>query len=91
MRDAVGLAVSRHYEGTPADRGDPLMADLDPGALLEGEGVAQWSLDGPATPVPQALARLDADGTRALFVETTTIDLHAVRGMVTGTVLLAAQ
>lgn len=91
VRDAVGLAVSRHYEGTPADPGDPLLADLDPRALLEGEGVAEWSLDGPATPVPQALARLDADGTRALFVETTTIDLHAVRGMVTGTVLLAAQ
>lgn len=93
VRDAVGLAVSRHYEGTPADPGDLLMADLDPRALFEGEGegVAQWSLDGPATPVPRALARLDADGTRALFVETTTIDLHAIRGMVTGTVLLAAQ
>jgi hypothetical protein len=90
VRDAVGLAVSRHYEGSPADLGDPLVADFDPRTLVEGAPQTRWSLDRSAVPMSEVLARLDEDGTRALFVETTTIDLHAVRGMVTGTVLLAA-
>lgn len=87
--DAVGLAAGRHYEGAPMDPGDPLVADFDPRALAEGEAKAAWSFDQPAVPLSAALARLDAEGTRALFADTTTIDLHAVGAMVTGTILLA--
>jgi bacteriocin biosynthesis cyclodehydratase domain-containing protein len=88
--DAVGLAAGRHYEGMPMDPGDSLMADFDPRVLAEGDAKAEWSFDQPAVTLSAALDRLDAEGIRALFAETTTIDLHAVRGMVTGTILLAA-
>lgn len=88
--DAVGLAAGRHYEGAPMDPGDPLVADFDPRALAEGDAKAEWSFEQPAVPLSAALARLDAEGIRALFADTTTVDLHAVRGMVTGTILLAA-
>jgi len=91
VRDAVGLAVGRHYEGTPMDSGDPLMADFDPRTLAPGDAKTEWSFDQPDVPVSEVIARLEAEGTRALFVDTTTIDLSAVRGMVTGTILLAAK
>lgn len=90
-RDAVGLAVGRHYEGAPMDFGDPLMADFDPRALVQADAKTEWSFDQPDVPVSEALSRLEAEGTRALFVDTTTIDLTAVRGMTTGTILLAAK
>lgn len=89
--DAVGLATGRHCEGAPMDLGDPLVADFDPRVLAESDAKAEWSFDQPAVPLSAALARLDGEGTRVLFADTTTIDLHAVRGMVTGTVLLAAK
>lgn len=91
VRDAVGLAVGRHYEGVPMDPGDPLVADFDPRTLTEGDAKAEWSFDQPGVPMSEALGRLDADGTRALFVDTTPIDLSAIRAMVTGTILLAAK
>ncbi|WP_307623926.1 TOMM precursor leader peptide-binding protein [Streptomyces sp. V3I7] len=91
VRDAVGLAVGRHYEGAPLDPGDPLLADFDPRALAEGDAKTEWSFGQPDMPMSEALERLDAEGTRALFVDTTTIDLHAVHGMVTGTILLAGK
>ncbi|MBY8877936.1 TOMM precursor leader peptide-binding protein [Actinacidiphila acidipaludis] len=91
VRDAVGLAVGRHYENAPVDPGDPLLPDFHPRVLAEADARSDWSLDAPLVPMAEALARLDADGTRALFADTTTVDLHAIRGMVTGTVLLAAQ
>ncbi|GAA3778560.1 TOMM precursor leader peptide-binding protein [Streptomyces chiangmaiensis] len=91
VRDAVGLAVGRHHEGAPMDLGDPLMADFDPRTLAQGDAKAEWSFGRPGVPMSEALARLDADGTRVLFVDTTTIDLRAVRGMITGTILLAAK
>ncbi|MFK4121581.1 TOMM precursor leader peptide-binding protein [Streptomyces longwoodensis] len=90
VRDAVGLAVGRHYEGAPMDPGDPLMADFDPRTLAEGDAQAEWSFDHPGVLMPEVLELLDAGGTRTLFVDTTTIDLRAIRGMVTGTILLAA-
>lgn len=91
VRDAVGLAVGRHYEGAPMDPGDPLVADFDPRTLTEGDAKAEWSFDQPGVPMSEALGRLDADGTRALFVDTTPIDLSAIRAMVTGTILLAVK
>lgn len=93
VRDAVGLAVGRHCDGVPLDSGDPLVADLDPRTLVPGDpkAVADWAFDRPAVPLADALGVLDADGTRALYVDTTTVDLRAVRGMVTGTILLAAK
>ncbi|WP_330460974.1 TOMM precursor leader peptide-binding protein [Streptomyces sp. NBC_00820] len=91
VRDAVGLAVGRHYEGAPLDPGDPLVADFDPRTLAEGDAKAEWSFDQPGMPMPEALGRLDADGTRVLFADTTPIDLSAVRAMVTGTILLAEK
>jgi bacteriocin biosynthesis cyclodehydratase domain-containing protein len=91
VRDAVGLAVGRHYENAAVDPGDPLLPDFHPRVLAEAGTRSAWSLDEPAVTMADALARLDADGTRALFADTTTVDLHAIRGMVTGTVLLAAQ
>ncbi len=89
--DAVGLAAGRHCEGAPMDPGDPLVADFDPRVLAQGGAQGPWSFDRPAVPLRAALAQLDAEGTRALFTETTPIDLHAVRGMVAGTILLAAK
>jgi bacteriocin biosynthesis cyclodehydratase domain-containing protein len=89
--DAVGLAVSRHYEGTPADPGDRLLADFDPRVLADTGDVCDWSFDEAPVTLADAVASLDASGTRALFADTTTIDLSAVRGMVTGTVLLAEK
>ncbi|WP_181446608.1 TOMM precursor leader peptide-binding protein [Streptomyces sp. NTH33] len=89
--DAVGLAVTRHYEGAPADLGDPLLADFDPRVLTDDGTVRDWSFDESEVPVREALAALAADGTRALFADTTTIDLGPTRGMATGTVLLAAE
>ncbi|KUJ37203.1 hypothetical protein ACZ90_69750 [Streptomyces albus subsp. albus] len=91
VRDAVGLAVARHYDRTPADPGDPLLADADPRALPEGEGRCDWSYDQPAPALADVLARLAEAGTLALFTDTTTIDLTAVRSMVTGTVSLGAK
>lgn len=91
VRDAVGLAVGRHYEHAAVDPGDPLLPDFHPRVLAEAGTRSAWSLDEPAVTTEEALARLDADGTRALFADTTTVDLHAIRGMVTGTILLAAQ
>lgn len=91
VRDAVGLAVGRHYEGAPMDPGDPLVADFDPRTLTEGDAKAEWSFDQPGVPMSEALGRLDADGARALFVDTTPIDLSAIRAMVAGTILLAAK
>jgi hypothetical protein len=73
------------------DPGDPLVADFDPRTLTEGDAKAEWSFDQPGVPISEALGRLDADGTRALFVDTTPIDLSAIRAMVTGTILLAAK
>ena len=89
--DAVGLAVGRHYEGTPADTGDRLLADFDPRVLISTGDPCDWSFDEAPVALADALASLDASGTRALFADTTTIDLSAVRGMVTGTVLLAEK
>lgn len=91
VRGAVGLAVGRHYEGAPLDLGDPLVADFDPRTLAEGDAKAEWSFDQPGVPMSEALGLLDANGTRALFVDTTTIDLRAIRAMVTGTILLAEK
>jgi bacteriocin biosynthesis cyclodehydratase domain-containing protein len=91
VRDAVGLAVGRHDQGAPLDMGDPLLADFDPRTLAQGDAKTDWSFDRPATALPEVLARLDANGTRALFVDTTPVDLQAVRAMVTGTILLAAK
>ncbi|MFI9783044.1 TOMM precursor leader peptide-binding protein [Kitasatospora sp. NPDC051984] len=91
VRDAVGLAVGRHYEGAPMDFGDPLIADFDPRVLVPADAKTEWSFDQLEVPMSEALARLEAEGTRALFVDTTPIDLRAVRGMTTGTVLLAAK
>jgi hypothetical protein len=39
----------------------------------------------------RALDLLDAEGVRAVFADTTTVDLRALRGPVTGTVLLSAR
>ncbi len=91
VRDAVGLAVGRHCEGAPMDPGDPLVADFDPRTLTEGDAKAEWSFDQPAVAMSEALARLDSGGTRALFADTTPIDLSAIGAMVTGTILLAAK
>ena len=89
--DAVGQAVNRHYEGTPVDTGDRLLADFDPRVLADTGDACDWSFDEAPVALADALASLDASGTRALFADTTTIDLSAVRGMVTGTVLLAEK
>lgn len=87
--DAVGRAVSRHCEAAPADMGDRLLADFDPRVLAVTGEMCDWSFDEAPVAFADALALLAASGTRALFTDTTTIDLSAVRGMVTGTVLLA--
>ncbi|WP_069813252.1 TOMM precursor leader peptide-binding protein [Streptomyces sp. TP-A0874] len=89
--DAVGLAVTRHYEGAPADLGDPLLTDFDPAVLPDGAAACDWSLDGTEVAMAEVLATLAAGGTQALFADTTTIDLRSARGLVTGTVLLAAE
>jgi bacteriocin biosynthesis cyclodehydratase domain-containing protein len=91
VRDAVGLAVGRHYEHAPVDPGDRLLADFDPRVLAESGAPDDWSLDRPPLPMAQALDRLEAEGVRAVFADTTTVDLRAVRGPVTGTVLLATR
>ncbi|MEU6574767.1 TOMM precursor leader peptide-binding protein [Streptomyces sp. NPDC046805] len=91
VRDAVGLAVGRHYEGAPLDPGDPLLADFDPRVLVAGDGKAEWSFGQPGVAMSEAVDRLHAGGTSALFVDTTPIDLRAIRAMVTGTILLAAR
>ncbi len=88
--DAVGCAVRRHDDGAPADLGDPLLADFDPRLLKVAGTENGWLFDSPALPLARVLEELAGAGTQALFADTTTIDLHAVRGMVTGTVLLAA-
>lgn len=91
VRDAVGLAVGRHYEHAPVDPGDRLLADFDPRVLAETGAPDDWSLDREPVPMARALDLLDAEGVRAVFADTTTVDLRALRGPVTGTVLLAAQ
>jgi bacteriocin biosynthesis cyclodehydratase domain-containing protein len=91
VRDAVGLAVGRHYEHAPVDPGDRLLADFDPRVLAETGAPDDWSLDREAVPMARALDLLDAEGVRAVFADTTTVDLRALRGPVTGTVLLSAR
>jgi bacteriocin biosynthesis cyclodehydratase domain-containing protein len=88
VRDAAGLAVSRHTDGAAADPGDRLLADFDPRALDVGAPVEALPED--VTTLDAVLAALAGAGTRALFTETTPVDLAALRGLVTGTVLLAA-
>jgi bacteriocin biosynthesis cyclodehydratase domain-containing protein len=87
--DAAGAAVDHHKEGTRPDLGDPLLTDFDPRVLTAGGPAPDWSHDDPAVPLADVLAHLHRQGTRALFADTTTIDLKAARGLVTGTVLLA--
>ncbi|HTZ43216.1 MAG TPA: TOMM precursor leader peptide-binding protein [Jatrophihabitans sp.] len=88
LRDAVGAATVRHYEGVPADLGDPLVEDLDPRVFHEADTTA--GLAGrPETTIPQVLQALAAAGTRALYVDTTPVDFRSVGGLVAGTVLLA--
>lgn len=87
VRDAAGLAVSRHTDGTAADPGDRLLADLDPRALATGTRAETLPED--VTTAETVLAALAGAGTRALFTETTPVDLASLRGLVTGTVLLA--
>ncbi|HET6633737.1 MAG TPA: transcriptional activator protein, partial [Streptomyces sp.] len=87
VRDAAGLAVFRHTDGTAADPGDRLLADLDPRALATGNRAETLPED--VTTAETVLAALAGAGTRALFTETTPVDLASLRGLVTGTVLLA--
>jgi bacteriocin biosynthesis cyclodehydratase domain-containing protein len=88
VRDAAGLAVSRHTDGAAADPGDRLLADFDPRALPCGPEAAVPTAEAPLS-TQQVLAALAAGGTRALFTETTPLDVAALHGLVTGTVLLA--
>jgi bacteriocin biosynthesis cyclodehydratase domain-containing protein len=88
VRDAAGLAVCRHVEGKPADPGDRLLADFDPRTLQAAQQPAARP-DGTLA-LDDVLRALEAEGTRALFADTTPVDLASVHGMVTGTVLLAA-
>jgi bacteriocin biosynthesis cyclodehydratase domain-containing protein len=87
--DAAGAAVDRHKDGARPDLGDPLLTDFDPRVLAEGDLARTWTYDDPAVPVADVLAHLHRGGTRALFADTTTVDLASARGLVTGTVLLA--
>jgi bacteriocin biosynthesis cyclodehydratase domain-containing protein len=91
LRDAVGLSVTRHYEGTPADLGDPLLTSFDPRVLADTGGFADWSLSTQASRLADAIAAVEAGGSHALFADTTTIDCRAAGGLVTGTVLLASR
>jgi bacteriocin biosynthesis cyclodehydratase domain-containing protein len=91
LRDAVGAAMLRHYEGTPADLGDPLLAELEPRVFAEADPVDSAYLDRPAVTVAEVLAALAAAGTEAYFADTTTIDCRSVGGLVAGTVLLATR
>ncbi|MDQ2956737.1 MAG: TOMM precursor leader peptide-binding protein [Actinomycetota bacterium] len=92
LRDAVGAAMIRHYEGAPADLGDPLIADLDPRVFLEaGASIDEDFFGRPAVPMADVLTSLAAAGTCALFADTTTIDCRSVGGLVAGTVLLASN
>ncbi len=88
VRDAVGQAVARHTGTGEPDPGDRLLTDFDPRTLSpDGEVTALPAGPGPA--MDEMLSALAAAGTRALFTETTPVDLASVRGLVTGTVLLA--
>ncbi len=89
VRDAAGLAVSRHTDGAAADPGDRLLADFDPRTLQPVAAETALPDQAPVSP-EQVLAALAEEGTRALFTETTPLDLAALHGLVTGTVLLAA-
>lgn len=91
LRDAVGSTVIRHYEGTSADLGDPLIAGLDPRVFSDAGTSVDRSFDRPAATVADVLAALEATGTHALFADTTTIDCRSVGGLVAGTVVLAEK
>ncbi|HEY0168645.1 MAG TPA: TOMM precursor leader peptide-binding protein [Jatrophihabitans sp.] len=97
LRQAVGAAMLRHYEGTPADLGDPLLGELDPRVFAEADpapgGAASDTayLDRPAVTVAEVLTGLAATGSQAYYADTTTLDCRSVGGLVAGAVLLAAR
>lgn len=86
VRDVVGRAQVRHFEGTVADLGDPVLRDLDPAALAASAGPAVPA--GAATDRAAVLAALARRGMSALLVETTTRDVRATGAFRSGVVLL---
>jgi bacteriocin biosynthesis cyclodehydratase domain-containing protein len=95
LRDVLGLAQTIAAEGTPADLGGTLPADLDPRTAWTGATpcaqAGDWAQEIEPTgtgPVVQALA---AHGLEACLVDTTTADLRAVPAMSTGIVLLSMR
>lgn len=98
LRDLVGAMQVRHFEGTAADPGDPLLDDLDPRTLLPPDGGAGRdpaggsfdgaSPDGADVAVPEILASLAARGLTALLVEHNTPDIRASQALTAGVVLL---
>ncbi|MGW3602779.1 TOMM precursor leader peptide-binding protein [Micromonospora sp. NPDC005161] len=86
LRDLVGRIQVRHFEGTDADLGDPVLADLDP-ATLTGRAANGTAAVG-GTDRHAVLAALAERGISALLVETTTRDLRASGAFRSGVVLL---
>jgi hypothetical protein len=86
VRDAVGRVQVRHFEGTAADLGDPVLRDFDPAVLTAGAAPAAPA----ATPTDRAavLTALARRGMSALLVETTTRDVRATGAFRSGVVLL---
>ncbi|MFU8874100.1 TOMM precursor leader peptide-binding protein [Micromonospora sp. SL4-19] len=84
VRDVVGRAQVRHFEGTAADLGDPVLRDFDP-ATLTTTAVTRACA---ATDRAAVLAALGARGMSALLVETTTRDIRASGAFRSGVVLL---
>ncbi|SBT40103.1 TOMM precursor leader peptide-binding protein [Micromonospora narathiwatensis] len=85
-RDAVGRVQVRHFEGTAADLGDPVLRDLDPATLTAGATVGAPTAT--ATDRAAVLSALDSRGMSALLVETTTRDIGASGAFRSGVVLL---
>ncbi|GAB3932220.1 hypothetical protein GCM10027614_00970 [Micromonospora vulcania] len=91
LRELVGRIQVRHFEGTDADLGDPVLADLDPATLTARAASAATAGDGTAgdgTDRAAVLAALAERRISALLVETTTRDVRASGAFRSGVVLL---
>ncbi|KAB1946731.1 TOMM precursor leader peptide-binding protein [Micromonospora sp. ALFpr18c] len=86
VRDLVGRIQVRHFEGTDADLGDPVLADFDPATITASAN--SGATVGGGTDRAAVLATLAERGISALLVETTTRDVRASGAFRSGVVLL---
>ncbi|GAA0406982.1 hypothetical protein GCM10009541_57650 [Micromonospora gifhornensis] len=88
VRDAVGHIQVRHFEGTDADLGDPVLRDFEPATLVADVAALDPTTIPAATDRAAVLAALAQRSMSALLVETTTRDIHASGAFRSGVVLL---